>query len=111
MNLIIATRRYYADPTSEEPEVIVSLERPFQSEPGFCRCIYHLTGIKQVTRYSEGVDEFHALVSALAMAGTDLQYLNEQSYGGMLRWDGGPAESSLPTTRDHWPFNKASTLP
>lgn len=109
MTSIIATRRYYVETPTDAPDVIVSIERPFQTDAGFYRCIYHFSGIKEVSRYSEGLDEFDALISTLAMAGTDLHFLNETSYGGLLRWDGGPAESSLPTIRDHWPFNKQFT--
>jgi hypothetical protein len=104
--IVIATRRYFVELVSHRIELILTIERPFESQPGFFRCIYRLRGDEERTRYSEGVDELDALISTLSLAGTDLQYLNQQKYEGKLRWEAGPADSSLPTIRDHWPFSK-----
>jgi hypothetical protein len=101
---VIASRRYYADPAADGLEIVVSIEQPFQDESGYFECGYRILGAENKIRYAAGGDGIHALIMALAQAGSLLQYLNEQKYDGKLRWDGGPAESSLPTVRDHWPF-------
>jgi hypothetical protein len=106
-NVVIATRRYYVEPPDGDVELTLSIERPEQEEPpGYYRCGYHFTGAEQATRFAAGVDELHALISALEMAGAHLDHLNEHKYEGRLQWDGGSAKSSLPTICNHWPFLK-----
>jgi hypothetical protein len=99
---VILTRRYFSD--SPELELIVSIEQPFQDESGYFRCNYHFGGADQRSRFVNGVDEMDALLTAFSMAGTELHFLNIEKFGGKLQWDAGPAESSLPTIGDHWPY-------
>src|SRR2546430_2976991 len=99
---VIASRRYYLGPEAKGLEIILSIEQPFQDESGYFQCGYRFVGAEDKIRYAAGGDGMHALIMALAQVGSLLQYLNEHKYEGKLRWDGGLAESSLPTVRDHW---------
>jgi hypothetical protein len=101
---VVATRSYFLEGESERPILTVTIGRPEADRPGYFRCAYSFSGAFNWTHFAAGVDEIHSLISALAMAGTDLSVLNEESYGGKLRWEAGSADASLPTIRDHWPF-------
>jgi hypothetical protein len=103
----IATRRYFLDPGIEPPTLSIAIGKPEADELGYTKCSYTFSGAINRTQFASGVDEIHALVSALAMAGTDLDCLNQEMFGGKLQWEAGPATSSLPTIRDHWPFKMA----
>src|ERR1017187_10410572 len=96
---LVATRRYYAGPSSEDCVIVVSIRQSFKDDTGYCECAYQFDGAEQRTRSASGIDELGALINALAMIGTDLEHLNRQKYGGRLRWVGGAADSSLPTIR------------
>ena len=105
--MVIATRRYYTAPEGEGEEILLSIERPFQDESGYFRCVYRFTGAVQRDRWAAGVDELSALIYALSMAGTELQGFDDEKFGKKLIWDAGPASGSLPTVSDNWPFNKS----
>ena len=105
-NTLIASRRYYIAPEGQGDQVVVSIAKPFRDEGGYFRCGYVFSGSTKIERYASGVDELHAILMALAMAGTDLEQLNVDKYGSKLVWEAGPAKSSLPTIRDHWPFRQ-----
>lgn len=90
----IATRRYYHS-DDEAIQVILTFDLPVQSEPGFFRCAYHFEGDRDIHHEGPGLDEVHALVTALEMASTELYLMNERDYGGKLVWEGGPARIGL----------------
>ena len=85
-------------------EIVLSFERPCQGEPGSFRCRYRFSGAIEKDRTAFGGDELHSLIIALAMAGSDLELIAQEKYGGKLYWEAGEAKSSLPTIRDSWPF-------
>ncbi len=103
---VIATRRYYTEPEGEGDEIVLSFERPVQEESGYFRCVYRFTGAIKRERWAGGADGLDALMSALAMAGTDLDHIDAERYGNKLMWDFGKANNSLPTIEDHWPHAK-----
>jgi hypothetical protein len=108
LTTIILTRRYYTEPPDGDLEVIVSFGRPVREISGYHGCTYRFSGDHEVTRYAGGADEIDALISALEMAGTYLEHLNEHKYGGRLQWDFGSAKSSLPTISNRWPLHTQS---
>jgi len=85
--MVIATRRYYTEPEGEGDEIVLSIERPFQDESGYFRCVYRFTGALRTDRWAAGADELDSLMSALSMAGP-------------------LTNDSLPPIEDHWPFAK-----
>lgn len=103
---IVASRHYYTLPEGEGDEILLSIAQPVQDESGYYRCAYRFTGAVQMHRYAHSVDELGALITALVMAGTDLDFINEEQYGGRLQWDAGAAASSVPTIRDNWPLGR-----
>jgi hypothetical protein len=105
---VIASRRYYSEPEGSGLTFLVSFERPSQDEPGSFQCRYIFSGAEQLQRCAYGVDELHALIVAFAMAGSDLEAIAQDRYGGKLYWEAGPAMSSLPTLRDNWPFKQST---
>ena len=105
---VIAERTYYVEgPDRARQEIIVAIREPYQEESGYYQCGYSVDppGVER-GRFCAGVDAIQALVGAIEMAGTDLQFMNSEKYGGKLAWDAGPAEGSLPAIADGWRFRE-----
>ena len=87
---IIATRMLYlVDEHGRKRPVSVFIGKPEPSEDasGY-KCPYQVIGIgSQETFLARGSDSIQALQSALTLAGTVLQRLNEEVGGGLV-WNG-----------------------
>src|SRR5689334_13341593 len=88
---IVATRQlYYFDETNRKRIVSIFVGKPQPAEnAGDYQCLFQVIGIgNQQTQVARGHDSIQALQSALILAATNLNHLNDK-LDRKLVWDGG----------------------
>jgi len=109
MNDLLAERLYYV-PGRSAPALTVRIYIPVRlpGQYASCRCELIRDG-KAHGKDVSGVDAIDALISCLAMVGTEVAGLNESVFAGELRWEASPCGGvglGFPTLNDHWPHKE-----